>query len=101
MILDTYMMSIGGKLFRFICKLTAYVNFGLDSHSFCSVRGPSSLDKFNFNFFYSTSNDNTYICRDHRWYTFFVLYVNQPSKSIFVQSLTVFALYERRQRKIN
>ena len=33
--------------------------------------------------------------------TFFVLYVNYPSKSLFVQSFTVFALYEGPPPQIN
>ena len=101
MIIHTYVMSMGGKLFRFICKFTFQVNFRSVSHSFCSVRGPSTLDKYNFNFFYSTSYDNTYICDVHRWYALFVLYVNLLSKSIFVRCLAVFALYKGSPTQIN
>ena len=90
-------MSIGGTLFSFICKLTAYDNFRSVCHSFCSVRGPSALDKLKFNFFYSTSNDNTYIYDVHRWYTFFVFYVNEMSHQ-FSYSLSQFLLCTRAVR---
>ena len=76
MIVHTYVMSIGGTLFSFYIQMNRLSQFSFGPHSFCSVRGPSALDKFNFNFLCSTSNDNTYICDVHRWYTFFVLYVN-------------------------
>ena len=73
--MNTYVMSTGGKRFSFYVWINGLSHFSL-SHSFCSVRGPSALDKFTFIFFFITSNDNAYICDVHSWSTFFVLFVN-------------------------
>ena len=69
-------MSIGGTLFSFYMKINRLSQVSFGPCCFRSVRGLSALDIFSFDFFYSTYNDNTYICDVHRWYTFFFLYVN-------------------------
>ena len=76
MIIHTNVMSIGGKLFSFYMKINRLSQVSFGPCCLRSVRGPSALDKFNLTCFSITCNDNTYIYNVHRWYTFFVLYVN-------------------------
>ena len=76
MIINTNVMSIGGTLFSFYMKINRLSQVLFGPCCFRSVRGPFALDIFSFEFFYSTSNDNTCICDVHRWYTFFASHVN-------------------------
>ena len=77
MTIHTHVKSIGGTLFSFYMEINLISHFLSSlSHFLLCAMGHSALDKLNYNFFYSTSNDNTYTREVHMWYTFFVLHVN-------------------------
>ena len=69
-------MSIGGTLFSFYMKINRLSQFSFSLSQFLLCTRAPAVNKFNLNFFCGTSNDNTNTCDVHRWYTFFVSYVN-------------------------